>query len=197
LEPKATLCLSTLRSAKRGNGAAEEILGKSLIAWARQALRAYRTLEPDELAGSFAAQVCRNQCALLPDDDLGQLEAYLYRALRNFALNELRSARRRNWQTHFAAAEDEDMIADTRAVNPEVILLGKESLRHLLVASQRLSLENRQLLLALAGGASHQELAVRFALKPGTLAKRLWSVRQQIRRTLDNADQQEKVFCGG
>jgi RNA polymerase sigma factor (sigma-70 family) len=183
------LSLPTVRAAKHGDLSAAEEVGSALLNWARQRAGRFSGTDPDDLAASFAGKLCRDRFASLPDLEGSRLEAYLYRVLRNLALNELRTARRRRWQVNFTLPVDEEDILDHRIICPESIVLERDALRQLWTATGTLSVEDRQILFAAASGASRQELAEKFRLKANTLSQRLWAARQRLQKALERTQQ--------
>ena len=110
------------------------------------------------------------------EDDLG----YLLRALRNTFLNQKRTESRRLRAEPLP--EQLDLVADTRALQPEAALEARE----LYAAVATLPADFRDVLVAVdITGLSYREAARALRIREGTVMSRLYRARQQVVRRLE------------
>ncbi|MFN3650106.1 MAG: sigma-70 family RNA polymerase sigma factor [Armatimonadota bacterium] len=178
-----------LRAAKDGCRYGAERLAAVLLVWAYRELRKGSWREPEDIVGEFVARMLREQARDLPDGDCRRTEAYLRRALRRLLVDRWREQRR--WRANelllseLSADDDSSYQPWTIAeADPLDQVLRAEERQTLQRALEHLADQNRMLIRLTLDGWTPTELAGRTRLTPNTVRQRLWSIRRQLRRLL-------------
>lgn len=132
--------------------------------------------EAEEVVADVFIRIWQQRTKVIPPDNV---QYYLFKAVKNTALNYLKQNGRR--QTHLAAWEVE--VSHHRAQSPEDILINKEQLDHIQAAIQSLPPRCRQIfVLVKEEGFSYEQAATLLDLSKATVnvqmtiaLKKIWA----------------------
>jgi RNA polymerase sigma-70 factor, ECF subfamily len=143
--------------------------------------------DAEDLVQETFAQVLRKPRILRSDDDIG----YLLRVLRNTFFSQRRAAARRPQTAPLP--ETGDLIADPRAVSPEVFIETAELYR----AVSELPDDFRDALIAIdVVGLSYREAARALKVREATITTRLYRARQRVALALQEGEPEPRSSGG-